>query len=156
MARIVENSSSYSLNVRTDVDSLGQLLGKAKADAKRIVVDLLIRMAISALAIWLWSRSGDATGIISLICYAGLLVFTLYPLIHIGDSLRFYENGIMFKKKTYLFRSQKVKWICREGVMYFMEGRYLSLEGHKNQINASYVQNPQDAFARAYRNFGLN
>lgn len=156
MARIVEHSSSYSLNVRTDVDSLGQLLGEAKTDTKRILMDLLIRVAISALAIWLWSRQGDATGIISLICYAGLLVFTLYPLIHSGDAMRFYENGIMFKKKTYLFRSQQVKWVCREGVMNLMEGRYLSLEGYKNQINASYVQNAQDTFAKAYRNVGLN
>ena len=156
MARIVENSSSYSLNVRTNADSLGQLLGEAKTDTKRIVMDILIRVAISVLAIWIWSRQGDAAGIINVICYAGLLIFTVYPLIHSGDTMQFHENGIMFKKKTYLFRSQQVKWLCREGVMNIMEGRYLYLGGHKKQINASYVQNPQDAFAKAYRNFGLN
>lgn len=155
MARIVENSSSYSLNVRTDADSLGQLLGEAKADTKRILLDVLIRLAISGLAIWIWSRQGDTTGMISLICYAGLLVFTVYPLIHSGDTMRFYENGIMFKKKTYLFRSRQVKWLRREGVMNILEGRYLYLEGHK-QLNASYVHKPLDVFAKAYGNVGLN
>lgn len=155
MARIVDTSTSYSLNVRTDMDSLGQLLEEAKTDRKRIIMDLLIRMAISVLAILIWNRQGNVSGTVSLICYVGLLIFTLYPLVHIMDTIQFYENGIMFKKTTYLFRSQQVEWLCREGVANVMEGRYLYLGGYPKKINASYVQNPHDAFAKAYQNLGL-
>lgn len=155
MARIVESSSTFTLQVCTDGDSLGRLLGEAKTDIKRILVDVLIRVAISVLAIWIWNRDGSAMGIAESILYVGLLVFAGYPLIHSGDTMRFYENGIMFKKKTYQFRSQQVEWFRREGVGSIMEGRYLYLGGYPKRINASYVQNPQDAFAKAYQNFGL-
>lgn len=155
MARIVDSSTSYSLNVRTNADSLGQLLKEAKTDYKRILVDLLLRSGISALAVWIWNRQGSFTGIASWICYAGLFIFAAYPLVHCMDTLQFYENGIMFKKKPCLFRSQQVQWLCREGVLNLLEGRYLYLGGYSKKINASYVQKPQDAFAAAYRNTGI-
>lgn len=155
MARIVESSSSFTMDVRTDANALGQLLAEAKTDMKRIFTDVLLRVAISALAVWVWSRKGDLTGAVNLVLYAGLLVFTAYPLIHLGDTLGFYENGVMFKKKTFLFRSRNGQWFYREGMLNVMQARYLILGGHQKKINASYVRDPQDAFSKAYRNYGL-
>ncbi len=155
MARMVESSSTFTLNVRTNGDSLGKLLAEAKTDWKKIFLDVLIRAAISALAVWVWSRRGGTSEIVNLICYVGLLVFTAYPLIHMGDAIGFYENGVRFRKKQYPFRSQSVQWLGREGVGSILGGRYLVLGGHAKQINASYVQSPEEAFSSAYQSLGL-
>ncbi len=155
MARIVEASNTYTMNVRTNADSLGQLLGSVKTDWKRIGMDILLRIVMSALVLFVWSRSGNGTGALDLICDVGLLVFTLYPLIHCRDTMQFYENGIMFKNSTFLFCSQQVQWLHSEGVGHILPGTYLRLAGSKKQINASYLQDPQGAFAIAYQNFDL-
>ena len=151
MARIVESTNTFTLKVRTNADSLGKMLREAKADTKHILMDVLIRLAISVLAIWIWNREGSFAGIMGAICYAGLLVFTAYPLIHLRDTMQFCENGIKFKNRAYLFRSQQVNWLCRSGFTTILDTTYLCLGGHKKQINASYVREPQGAFAIAYQ-----
>ncbi len=156
MARIVETTNKYTLNVGTNANELGSLLGEAKTDWKRLGIDVLLRAAIAALALWVWNNKGGLSGVIGMILILILAVLVLYPLLHAGDSMQFFENGVKFKNKAYLFRSQQVEWMRREGYLNVMEGRYLYLNGNKDKINASYVQNPQDAFASAYQKLGLN
>ena len=149
MARMKETRSQYTLDVPTNAESLGRLLGETKLDMKRIGLDVLLHVLISALAVWIWHGDGPM-GHLDVILYIGLAVFTLYPLIHMGDSMKFYENGVTYKKNTCLFRTNQVLWIKNEGVGHIIAGKYLSLGGYPKSMNASYLSAPCETFERAY------
>ncbi len=151
MARMKEASIAYTMNVPTDADSLGRLLGESKLDGKRLGMDMGLRALIAVLAIFVWNWKGQSSPAVMWILYAGLAVLVLYPLVHLGDSMEFYENGVKYKNSTYLFRSRNAEWIRREGVGHIISGVYLYLGGQKNGFNASYLQTPDESFARAYQ-----
>lgn len=138
------------MDTAVDAASLGRLLGEAKLDVKRLGLDMLLRIVISALAVWIWNADGPV-GHLGLILYTGLVVLVLYPLIHVKDRMEFYENGVSFKKNTYLFRSNQAVWSKSEGIGHLLAGRYLSLGGYPKCINASYLEAPQETFEQVYR-----
>ena len=104
----------YPLTVSTHAPSLGRLLAQAGPDWKRIGLDVLIRAVLVALATFIFWRRGDLTTsspfvLITTACIYAVLV--LFPLRHCRDSMGFYENGIVYRGKSYLFQTPKAEWM---------------------------------------------
>lgn len=146
-------TTTYDLAVPTGAGSLGRLLGEAGTDWKRIGLDLLVRAAIVVLATVIFWRRGDlsdsspAVLAVVAIIYAAVVLF---PLRHCRDSLQFYENGIVYRGKTYLFRTPKAEWSRVSGTGHFLAVTYLYLDGMPNSINVSCVRNARETFTRLY------
>ena len=151
MARIVDETTKYEFHVPTGKSSLGNLLGKAETDRKRILLNMLLKAVIVVFAVILTFKKGDSAFIRGalIIIYS---VFILYALPHWNDSMTFYENGIVFKKKTYLFQSTQFEWMKRSGVGYFFPATYLYLGGVSKGLNVSYIKDVKDTFVRIYNN----
>lgn len=153
MARHQVKESTYRLQVPVNQQELGRLIGQAGTDWRRMGLSFLVRLAVVALATVVLFGRGDfdlanLTDQIVLIIYAVVL---LYPLLHCRDTMEFYENGIAFKGKPYLFQTDQVTWRRHSGTGFFLAATRLHLAGGpKNGINVSYVQNAQETFTRLY------
>ena len=148
-------TTTYPLAVSTHAPSLGRLLAQAGPDWKRIGLDVLIRAALVALATFIFWRRGDLTTsspfvLITTACIYAVLV--LFPLRHCRDSMEFYENGIVYRGKSYLFQTPKAEWSRVSGTGHFLSVTYLYLDGMAKQINVSCVRDAQDTFIRLYAN----
>lgn len=146
-------TTTYDLMVPTGASSLGRLLDQAGTDWTRIGLDVLVRAAIVALATLILWRQGELTDsspfvLVTVVCIYAVLV--LFPLRHFRDSIQFYENGIVYRGKTYLFRSPKAQWIRTSGTGHFLTVTHLYLDGMPNQINVSAIKNAQETFTRLY------
>lgn len=100
-------TTTYSLTAPAKAPALGRLLAEAGTDWGRIGLDMRIRGAIVTLAMFIFWRRGDFASSSPVVwgitaCIYAILV--LFPLRHGRDSMQFYENGIVFRGKSYLSR----------------------------------------------------
>lgn len=146
-------TTTYDLAVQAGASSLGRLLEEAGTDWKRIGLDVLARAALVALATVIFWRSGELAASSPFVLGATACVYAvlvLFPLRHCRDSMQFYENGIVYRGKSYLFRTPKAEWSRISGTGHFLPVTYLYLDGMANQINVSCVRNAQEVFTRLY------
>lgn len=146
-------STPLDLNITPGASSLGRRLGEAKTDWGRLGLSMLIRVATIALATFIIWRQG---GIDSMFVMAAVAIIyaiiILFPLPHCRDSMEFYENGITYKGKPYLFQSTRATFTTSSGTGYFLASTYLYLTGMPKGLNVSYIKNAQEEFTRFYVN----
>lgn len=144
--------STYTIHAPIHASSLGRRLGEAGLDVQRLALAMLIRVVVLALAAFIWWRRGDleiatVTGkLLLVIC----LIFFLYPLRYCKDSMQFYENGIVYKGKQYIFQSNKATWRKRSGTGYFLSGLRLYLDGIPNGIEVGFIKDAKKLFTQFY------
>ena len=148
--------TTYEIQAPVRVPSLGRLLGETGLDTRRLVISMLIRVALVAFATFLlWSREeldlASTTDQVVLAIYA---VFVLFPLVHVRDSIKFYQNGIAYNGKAYIFQTSKVTWSKRTGAGYFLAYEMLQMAGMPKGANVSYIKDAQELFDGFYRKPG--
>ena len=148
--------TTYEIQAPVRAPSLGRLLGKTGLDTRRLVISMLIRAALVAFAAFLlWSREeldlASTTDQVVLVIYA---VFILFPLVHVRDSIKFYQNGIAYNGKPCIFQTSKVTWSKRTGAGYFMAYEMLQMAGMPKGANVSYIKDAQELFDGFYRKPG--
>lgn len=76
------------------------------------------------------------------------LIIGLYPLIHLRDYLAFHENGIVFRKKTYLWSELgSVSWRDHTYGGFFHS---TVMATHKKAFQVTYLKTPKKQYNRAY------
>lgn len=148
-----EETTTYDLAVPIGAGSLGRRLGETGTNWGRIGLDMLIRAAIVTLATVIFWRQGTLTSsspfvLTAVACIYVILV--LFPLRHCRDSIQFYENGISYRGKSYLFQTPKAQWSKVSGTGHFLSVTYLYLDGMSQGINVSCVRDAQEMFTRFY------
>lgn len=88
----------------------GKLLYEVETDRKRIGLEILARTALSTVGIVAsFSRGINAFSIAAAVVFA---VFCAWPLLHMGDRMEFYENGILYLGQWYpIGRQTRVDWV---------------------------------------------
>ena len=150
--RLHVEETTYTIQAPINAPSLGRRLGEAGLDVQRLALALFIRVVLLAVAAFVWWRSGDfeissITGkAVIVIC----LIFFLYPLRHCKDSMQFYENGIVFNGRDYIFKTNKATWSKSSGTGYLLSGIRLHLVGMSDGANVSYIKDAQKLFTQFY------
>lgn len=148
-----EVSTTLELNVTPGASSLGRRLGQAETNWSRLGLSMLIRVATIALASFIIWRQGGIDSVFVMTAVAIIYaVIILFPLPHCRDSMEFYENGITYKGKPYLFQNTRATFTTSSGTGYFLAATYLYLSGMPKGINVSYIKNVQEDFTRFYVN----
>lgn len=126
----------------------GKLLYAVETDRKRIGLDILIRLAVSAFAVVvLWFR-GTAMMIAAAVALAG---FCAWPLLHMGDRMELYENGILYLGQWYpVGAGTKITWVGGRG--FLLPTTWLGVGGCRERINVSFMKDAEKLFNRAYNN----
>lgn len=131
----------------------GELLYTVGPDRRRIGLDMLIRLGVSALAGVLAALQGadlqkpGAAAAAALLAVT-LLLIVLWPLRHWRDGMELRRGGVIYRGKFYPV-SGRVTWVgTRNG---FLDSTYLGLGG-KRRINVSFMKDAEKLFARAYDN----
>lgn len=150
--RIHIEETTYEIHAPIQAPALGLLLGETGLDTRRLALSMVIRLALVVFAtVLLWRRGDfaltDPVDQLVMVIYG---VFVLFPLVHLRDSLKFYQNGIAYNGKPYLFQTNKVTWSKRTGRGYFIAGRALYLEGMAREANVSYIKDARELFDRFY------
>lgn len=144
--------TTYTIQAPVNAPSLGRRLGEAGVDAQRLALAIFIRVAVLALAAFIWWRRGDfefatITGkAVFVIC----LIFLVYPLRHCRDSMQFYENGIVYRGKEYIFQTDKATWSKHSGTGYFLPGFRLYLVGIPKGVDVSFIKDAKKLFTQFY------
>lgn len=144
--------TTYTIQAPINAPSLGRRLGEAGLDVQRLALAMFIRVVILAAAAFIWWRRGDfeistITGkAVLVIC----LIFLLFPLRHCKDSMQFYENGIVYKGKNYIFQTDKATWSKSNGTGYFLSGLRLYLVGIPNGADVSFIKDAKKLFTQFY------
>lgn len=127
-------------------EARGSFLFAAETDRRRIGLDIAIRLAVCgfALALLLLRESE-----VLLPMGAVFLLYILWPLLHMGDRMEFYRNGILCQGEFYpVGERTRISWMgVRRG---FLPTTYLSIGGCKGRIDVSYMEDAQKLFNRAY------
>ncbi len=125
----------------------GELLYAVGPDWRRIGLEALIRLAVSAFALGLAAYQGTEPSLL-LPTAAALLVFVLWPLRHGRDGMELCRGGVVYRSKFYP-AGGRVAWRGVNTV--FLSSTYLHL-GQKKGINVSFMKDAEKLFARAYSN----
>lgn len=125
----------------------GELLYTVGPDWKRIGLEALIRLAVSAFALALAVYQGTNPSLL-LPTAAVLLVFVLWPLRHGRDGMELHRGGVIHRGKFYPVGG-RVAWVGVNTV--FLNSTFLDLGG-KKRINVSFMKDAEKLFARAYSN----
>lgn len=79
-------------------------------------------------------------------CVGMIVFFGLFPLIHLRDKLEFYENGIVFGKKTYTLKELgDISWRNSSNVI---DSTYMRT--NVKSFNVTYLVHPKKAYNQAY------
>ena len=126
----------------------GKHLFSVETDRKRVGLEALIRLGASLLAVALaWSRNGG----LSLALGAVLAVLCAWPLLHMGDHMELYQNGVVYQGKLYpIAPGVSVSWTGGRG--FFLPTTWLSINGCLGRIDVSFMKDAQKLFNRAYHN----
>ena len=125
----------------------GELLYTVGPDWKRIGLEALIRLAVSAFALALAAYQGTKPSLL-LPTAAVLLVFVLWPVRHGRDGMELHQGGVVCRGQFYPVGG-RVAWVGVNTV--FLNSTFLDLGG-KKRINVSFMKDAEKLFARAYAN----
>lgn len=78
------------------------------------------------------------------------LVVGLFPLVHLTEKLSFYERGMTYKGKSYLWSEVGTPvWKGSGNGLFYRT----YLEVGKKRLNISYLNSPKKAYNQAYMNY---
>lgn len=137
---------------------LGVRLTEAVPDKKKIIFYTVCRTAVAiviclagsggiyGMGKWFTSLSGI---LIFTVLWAVFLAIGLFPLVHFRDSLVFYENGICYHGRNYLF-SQLGSVSFRD----FQSGlmTHNMMDTDLRNFDVTYLERPKRQYNRAYMN----
>ena len=128
----------------------GRLLDTVGPDRRRIGLEMLIRLAVSAFALALAVGQDTETGLLA-VTAAALAVATLWPLRHWRDGMELHEGGVVCRGVFYPVGPRgRATWVgTRLG---FLPSTFLQLSGSKRRIDVSFMKDAEKLFARAYGN----
>ncbi|MBD5084482.1 MAG: hypothetical protein HDT33_05315 [Clostridiales bacterium] len=127
----------------------GKLLYTVKTDRKRIGLEILIRVAGTAIALVSALSKGNMSLILATLVL--FLIFDAWPLLHMGDSMELYENGILYVGKWYPVGPRtQVDWVGGRG--FFLPTTWMGVSGCGDRINVSFMKDAEKLFNRAYNN----
>lgn len=125
----------------------GELLCTVGPNRRRIGLEALIRLAVSAFALGLAVFRGTNPSLLPPMA-AALLIFVLWPLRHWRDGMELHQGGVVRRGKFYPVGG-RVTWVGVNTV--FLSSTFLDLGG-KKRINVSFMKDAEKLFARAYSN----
>ena len=137
---------------------MGKELTNANINKEKIVIYVLCRVlivviiclagvrGISGLKEWFSTLEG---AIKFILLFTIGLIWGLYPLIHLRDSLVFWENGIAVNGKEYLFETIGSITFCdyNYGIM---SQQFMKTD--LRNFNVTYIKRPKKAYNEAYLN----
>lgn len=127
----------------------GKLLYKVETDRKRIGLEILARTALSVLALVSALSKGNMPLILATMVL--FLIFDAWPLLHMGDAMELYENGILYVGKWYPIGTRtQVNWVGGRG--FVLPTTWLGISGCGDRINVSFMKDAEKLFNRAYNN----
>lgn len=136
---------------------LGRKLSECYADKKKIAVRTGLHIAFCILmdimslggigAIKRFPQEMPDTGII-VVDVLLTVIIGLYPLLHLREYLAFYENGIVFRKKAYLWSELgSVNWRDHVWGGFFHNTVMVT---NKKAFQVAYLESPKKQYNRAY------
>lgn len=138
---------------------LGQKLTECEADKIKIAIQIGWRTALcivfdimnfggfAAIARWGEVPPRFSAVIVNVVLTA---VFGLYPLIHMREYLAFYEYGIVYRRKAYLWSELgSVGWRDHTYGGLFHS---VLMDTDRRVFDVTYVANPKRQYNRAYMN----
>ena len=141
-------------------EGLGQKLAECPADMGKITFQAMWRMAFcialdimnfgGIAAIWRWNEVPPemSTIFVNLIL---TIAFGLFPLIHLREYLAFYEYGIVYRKRTYLWSELgSARW---RDFTYGGFFRRILMDTDRKVFDVTYVTNAKKEFNRAYMSY---
>ncbi len=148
--RIYRETEQQTLSPKGNAASkYGKLLYKVETDRKRIGLEILLRLAAAALAMFVALGKGDWTLLIATAIV--LVIFCAWPLLHMGDRMELYENGILHLGNWYPVGKQtRVDWVGGRG--FFLPTTWMGISNCPERINVSFMKDAEKLFNRAYGN----
>ena len=109
---------------------------------------MLIRLAVCGFAMVLFVLQGAE---FLLLTGAVFSAYCLWPLLHMGDRMEFYQNGILYQGQFYpIGQRTRVVWTGSRFRMSFLPSTFLDISGCRERIDVSFMQEAQKLFNRAY------
>ena len=128
----------------------GRLLYTVGPDRRRIGLEMLIRLAVSAFALALAVGQDTETGLLA-VTAAALAIVILWPLRHWRDGMELYEGGVVCRGGFYpVGPRSKAVWVGTR--INFLPSTFLQLSGSRRRIDVSFMKDAEKLFARAYGN----
>ena len=135
--------------------TLGRKLSEAPRNDGKIAFNVAWRTALCILCdfaavggvsgIERWKVEGPTLWDI-IFCVGLIVIFGLFPLIHLRDKLEFYENGIVFGNKTYTLNELgDISWHNSGNVI---NSTYMRTK--VKGFNVTYLKYPKKAYNQAY------
>ena len=125
----------------------GELLCTVGPDRRRIGLEALIRLAVSAFALALAAYQGTDPPLLP--TAAALLIFVLWPLRHWSDGMELRRGGVVYRGEFYPVGG-RAAWVgTRLG---FLPSTFLDLGGGRRRIDVSFMRDAEKLFARTYAN----
>lgn len=148
MNRTESNVTPQTASGRGDGQGRGSFLFAAETDRRRVGLEMLIRLAVCGFAAGLlFCRESEMlipTGVV-------FLIYTLWPVLHMGDRMEFYQNGILCQGAFYpIGQRTRITWVGSRYRLRFLPATYLDISGCRQRIDVSYMQDAQKLFNRAY------
>lgn len=137
-------------------NELGELLSEAFPNKTKIVLHVICRILLvlvicfagirgfDGLRQWFMSVKGI---LIFLVIFIPSIIWGIYPLIHLKDSLKFYENGISINGNKYLHEQLGNINFC--DYSYGIKNEQYMKSSIRN-FNVTYIYRPKRAYNEAY------
>lgn len=138
-----------------------------KVDKKKLFMNIALRgiLLIIIGMVPVFNQSANKTAEIAIIVILiAVLVFALFPLVHLKDVLFYYDNKIVLGKKQITFNDpQEIQWSRQK--MYFFGTRtkicnsvavrkesFKDFMLNSNVIDVTYMEDAKDTFIKCYLN----
>ena len=139
-------------------NELGEILSEAFPDKSKIIIKVVCQVVLilvicffgvrgfTGLKEWFSSFKGV---LIFLLIFIPSLIWAIYPLTHLKDSLKFFENGLTFNGNVYLHKELGTITFCDYNYGIKSE-QYMKSE--LRNFNVTYISRPKRAYNEAYLN----
>ena len=138
-----------------DID-LGRLLSQASANRKKIFIHTLVRIVLVLTISFLgigglggfskWFSNLKSISIFSIIFIPSLL-WSMLPLMHLKNSLKFYERGLSFNGIKYNFENLGIITFC-DYTCGFKTEQFM--KSSLRNFNVTYIERPKKAYNESY------
>lgn len=127
----------------------GKLLYQVETDRKRIGLEILLRLAGAALGLFVALGKGNWTLLLATAAVSA--IFCAWPLLHMGDKMELYENGILYLGNWYpIGQRTRVDWVGGRG--FLLPTTWMGISNCPERINVSFMKDAEKLFNRAYGN----
>ncbi|MDE5908463.1 MAG: hypothetical protein K2H52_06985 [Lachnospiraceae bacterium] len=144
-----------------------KILAEMKVDKKKIFINIALRSILFIIAgmVPVFNQSANKKAEIAIaVILIALLVFALFPLVHLKDVLLYYDNKIVLGKKQITFKNPvEIQWSRQK--MYFFGARtkicnsaaaqkesFKDFMLSSNVIDVTYMKDAKDTFIKCYLN----